>query len=84
MLMQEHSNMRIYDSTGTQIYTTTRILGCTSILPHEYTNKLVHINIIYHRNSGVIQGFPALRKAVTTHVKTYRIFSRVLIKPISR
>ena len=27
-------------------------------------------------NYGVIQGFPALRKAVTTHVKEY--FSRVL------
>ena len=26
-------------------------------------------------NCGVIQGFPALRKAVTTHVKKYRIFS---------
>ena len=25
----------------------------------------------------VLQGFMALRKAVTTHVKTYRIFSRV-------
>ena len=34
---------------------------------------------IYHINCGVIQGFPALRKAVTTHVKKYRIFSRVLI-----
>ena len=28
----------------------------------------------YHINCGVIQGFPALRKAVTTHVKKYRIF----------
>ena len=34
---------------------------------------------IYHINCGVIQGFPALRKAVTTHVKKYRIFSRVPI-----
>ena len=33
----------------------------------------------YYINRGVIQGFPALRKAVTTHVKKYRIFSRVLI-----
>ena len=32
---------------------------------------------IYHINYGVIQGFPALRKAVTTHVKKYDIFSRV-------
>ena len=36
-----------------------------------------------HINCGVIQGFPALRKALTTHVKRYRIFSRVLIYPIS-
>ena len=28
----------------------------------------------YRINCGVIQGFPALRKAVTTHVKKYRIF----------
>ena len=34
---------------------------------------------IYHINCGVLQGFPALRKAVATHVKKYRIFSRVLI-----
>ena len=34
---------------------------------------------IYHINCGVIQGFPALRKAVTTHVKKYRIFLRVLM-----
>ena len=29
---------------------------------------------IYHINYGVLQGFPALRKAVTTHVKKCRIF----------
>ena len=34
---------------------------------------------IYHVNCGVIQGFPALRKAVTTYVIKYDIFSRVLI-----
>ena len=28
-------------------------------------------------NYGVIQGFPALRKAVTTHVKDYDIFTCV-------
>ena len=39
---------------------------------------------IYHINCGVIQRFPALRKTVTTHVKKYRIFSCVLIQPISR
>ena len=37
----------------------------------------------YHINCGVQQGFPALRKAVTTHVKKNRIFFRVLILPIS-
>ena len=35
-------------------------------------------------NCGVIQGFAALRKAVNTHVKKYRILSRVLIQQISR
>ena len=30
--------------------------------------------MIYHINYGVIYGSPALRKAVTTHVKKYRIF----------
>ena len=39
-------------------------------------------NKFYHINCGVIQGFPALRKAVTTHVKKYRVFSRVLIQTI--
>ena len=33
--------------------------------------------IFYHINYSVIQGFPALRRAVTTHVKNYNIFSRV-------
>ena len=32
---------------------------------------------IYHINCGVIQGFPALKKSVTTHVKKYDIFSHV-------
>ena len=31
-----------------------------------------------HTNYGVIRGFPAPRNAVTTHVKKYHIFSRVL------
>ena len=35
---------------------------------------------LYHVNCGVIQGFPALRKAETTHVKKYHIFSRVLTR----
>ena len=37
-------------------------------------------NLTYHINCGVIQGFLALRKALTTHVKKYRIFSRVLVR----
>ena len=41
--------------------------------------KSTVINAFYHINSGVIQGFLALRRAVTTHVKKYRIFSCVLI-----
>ena len=32
---------------------------------------------IYQINYGVIIRFPALRKAATTHVKKYDIFSRV-------
>ena len=32
---------------------------------------------IYRLKFGVIQGFPALRKAVTVYVKKYDIFSRV-------
>ena len=42
-----------------------------------------HDNTIYRINCGVIQGFPALRKAVTTRVKKYCIFSHVLIQLIS-
>ena len=34
-------------------------------------------------NYGVIQGFLTLRRAITTHVKKYRIFSKRLISPIS-
>ena len=32
---------------------------------------------IYHINYGVIQGFPAMRKAIIRHVEKYDIFSRV-------
>ena len=32
---------------------------------------------MYHLNYGVIQGFPAVRKAVTTHVKKFEIFTLV-------
>ena len=41
---------------------------------HIYMQQLFCFNNI---NYGVIQGFPALRKAVTTHVKKLDIFSRV-------
>ena len=41
------------------------------------------VNRDYHINYGVIKGFLALRKAVTTHVKKYRIFHVCLISPIS-
>ena len=44
---------------------------------------ILSIKSSYHINCGVIQEFPALRKAVTTHVKKCRMFSRVLIYPIS-
>ena len=36
-------------------------------------------NGFYHINCGVIQGFPALRRAETTYVKKYRIFHGVEI-----
>ena len=32
------------------------------------------ISVMYHVNYGAIQGFLALRKAVTTHSKKYHIF----------
>ena len=37
------------------------------------------MNFIYHINCGVIQGFLALRKAITTYEKMWYFFSRVLI-----
>ena len=33
--------------------------------------------LIYHINYGFIQGFPALRKAITSQVKKYNVFSGV-------
>ena len=48
-----------------------------------YFNRILYYHTYYHINCGVIQGIPALRKAVTTHVKKYCIFSRVLTRPIS-
>ena len=32
---------------------------------------------MYHLNYGVIQGFPAVRKAVTAHVEKFEIFTLV-------
>ena len=32
---------------------------------------MFRVKYIYHINCDVIQGFPALREAVTTHVKKY-------------
>ena len=43
----------------------------------KYTIMSTWVNSNYHINCGVMQGFPALGKAVTTHVKKYHIFSRV-------
>ena len=40
-----------------------------------YTGMTSFKKYLCRMNCGVIQGFPALRKAVTTHVKKYRIFS---------
>ena len=52
-----------------------------NIIRREKENVLY---LIYHINCCVIQGFPALRKAVTTHMKKYRIYLLpVLIEPIS-
>ena len=56
-----------------------RNVGLRNIYGGQSTLSTQLIKSNYHINCGVIQGFPALRKAVTTHVKKYRIFSRVLI-----
>ena len=42
---------------------------------------LVTPHVFYHVNCGVIQGFPALRKAVTTHVKKISYFSTCVDMP---
>ena len=49
----------------------------TSSTDEESAIKL--IKLFYHINCGIIQGFLALRKAITTHVKKNSIFSRMLI-----
>ena len=46
--------------------------------PYLLTNwrwKIWQDILIYHINYGFIQGFPALRKAITSQVKKYNIFS---------
>ena len=45
-----------------------------AFLPTVSTRLHLHIKSYYHINCGVIQGFPALRKAITTQVKKYHIF----------
>ena len=47
-----------------------------------YTQCIFNATKIYHINYGVIQGFPALRKAATTHMKKYDFFT-CLISAIS-
>ena len=64
------------DYTFTKSYHTYK--RCVKVI-NQNTNKTSYYNTFYHINRGVIQEFPALRKAVATHVKKYRIFSRVLI-----
>ena len=41
------------------------------------SDNVTEVKRFYHINCNVIQGFPALGKVVTTHVKKYDIFSRV-------
>ena len=50
---------------------------CVKVI-NQSIDETSYYNTFYHINRGVIQEFPALRKAMTTHVKKYRIFSRVL------
>ena len=53
----------------------------------DFKKKLIPVLVwtpfITFINCGVIQGFLALRKAITTHMKKHHIFSCVLIQPIS-
>ena len=51
---------------------------CVKVI-NQSINETSYYNTFYHINRGVIQELPALRKAMTTQVKKYRIFSRVLI-----
>ena len=51
---------------------------CVKVI-NQNINETSYYNTFYHINRGVIQEFPALRKAITTHVKKNRIFSCMLI-----
>ena len=73
--------LRVVTSNGN------KTLNSSDICIHRHSNVHMLLNRKPHWvytercyiNSGVIQGFPALRKAVTTHVKKYRTFWRMLI-----
>ena len=55
-------------------------MGCMVVLaPITSYVMSIQIKTFHHINCGVLKGFPAPRKAVTIHVKKYRIFSRLLI-----
>ena len=47
-------------------------------MKEKYIIKKREVKPFYHINCGVIKGFPALRKAVTTHLKKYRIALTIL------
>lgn len=49
-----------------------------SIFYHVECFFLTYKLIFYHVNCDLIQGFTALKKAVTTHAKKYDNFSRVV------
>ena len=53
------------------------LLYRVSEIGHGLSTLLCYLQPFYLINYGVIQGFLALRKALTTHVKKYRIFPRV-------
>ena len=67
---ESHSLKQVSENKGGKFLKKT---DCGAASAGEYHKVIWY----YHINYGVIQGFPALRKAVTTHVKKYDIFSRV-------
>ena len=46
---------------------------CVKVI-NQNINETSYYNTFYHINRGVIQEFPALRKAITTHVKKKSYF----------